>query len=213
MALLHKATLDPSKPELLAAYLLRVPDLSGPGQGELTSLGAYRFDDPAGDVGIETHLVAWESGPVIHVPLTYRAQPNEDGEAWLVGTLEHSVLGTRWVYNACGDPVYAKELVRTILTGGSQVEQYIETDEGRVYRDPTATVVGSGDETATDQWSAVDSIDASFDGSHSVIRVGDLEVVVRHLLSDDTAPSDGANATLTGAWQGSDESMVLAYTR
>jgi hypothetical protein len=213
MALLHKATLNPSKPELLAAYLMGVPALSGPGQGELSPLGAYRFDDPDGDVGIETHLVGWESGPVIHIPLTYRAQPNDAGEAWLVGTLEHSVLGTRWVYNACGDPVYAKELVRTMLTGGSQVEQYIETDEGRVYRDPTATVEGSADGTATDQWKAADSLDASFNESHSVIRVGDLEVVVRHLLSEQTAPSDGANATLTGTWHGADEPVVLAYTR
>ncbi|MGC4856177.1 maltokinase N-terminal cap-like domain-containing protein [Micromonospora sp. DT4] len=73
----------------------------------MVSRGAYRFDDPAGEVGIETMLVAAADGPVHQVPLTYRAAPLDDVDEWLVGTTEHSALGRRWVYDGCADPVYA----------------------------------------------------------------------------------------------------------
>ena len=135
MALLHQATLQPSKLDLLSGYL---------NVGALTQLGSYRFDDPDGQVGIETHLVADSSGAVLHLPLTYRNEPLAGIDEWGVGTIEHSVLGTRWVYNACADPVYAAQLIRAILTGGTQVEQYFESNGERLYREPTATVVGSG---------------------------------------------------------------------
>jgi hypothetical protein len=39
------------------------------------SVSAYRFDDPAGEVGIETLLVRRGAGPVLQVPLTYRGAP------------------------------------------------------------------------------------------------------------------------------------------
>jgi hypothetical protein len=41
---------------------------------ELERVGAYRFDDPVGEVGIETHLVR-AGERLLHVPLTYRANP------------------------------------------------------------------------------------------------------------------------------------------
>ena len=134
MALLYRATLRPSKLELLASYL---------GTGDLSALGSYRFDDPTGEVGIETHLVK-SGADVLHIPLTYRSEPLGGAEEWGIGTLDHSVLGKRWVYSGCADPVYATELIRAILTGGTQVEQYFEEGEERLYREPTATVLGSG---------------------------------------------------------------------
>src|SRR5690349_21374341 len=99
MALLHKATVTPTKLELLAGWL--------PGRrwhqsasGELERVAAFRFDDPAGAVGIETMLVRFGDGPVHHVPLTYRDAPLPGCDNWLIGTAEHSVLGKRWVYDA-----------------------------------------------------------------------------------------------------------------
>ena len=133
MALLHQATLRPSKLELLQAYT---------NGGAVEALGAYRFDDPAGEVGIETHLVAHAEGGVLHLPLTYRSEQLAGADEWLVGIVDHSVLGDRYVYNGCVDPVYVAQLVSAILTGGTQVEQYFETDTGREYREPSVTVVG-----------------------------------------------------------------------
>lgn len=56
------------------------------------------------------------------MPLTYRGAPLPGAEPWLVGTMEHSVLGRRWVYDGCGDPVHVAALVATILAGGIQAK-------------------------------------------------------------------------------------------
>lgn len=198
MALLHNATLHPSKLDLLAGYLR---------QSSLTQLGAYRFDDPNGAVGIETHLVRDPSGAIWHLPLTYRDEPLDGIEEWAVGTLEHSTLGKRWVYNGCADPVYASELIRAIFTGGSQVEQYFETDGGRQYRDPTATVLGSGEPgTPVPQVSGVHA--ESFDAD-TLIDAGSVQVVVRHRL--DSPEPESNSATLSGTWETAREPVVLAY--
>ncbi|MER5425058.1 maltokinase N-terminal cap-like domain-containing protein [Streptosporangium roseum] len=56
--------------------------------GEVPRVAAFRFDDPAGAVGIETMLVPTGDGPVHRVPLTYRDAP------WPVATIgdSHAVL-------------------------------------------------------------------------------------------------------------------------
>jgi len=198
MGLLHKATLHPSKLDLLAAYLR---------QDSLSSLGSYRFDDPAGEVGIETHILGDGSGAVWHLPLTYRNEPLAGAEEWAIGTMEHSVLGTRWAYNGCADAVYAGELIRAILSGGSQVEQYFDTDEGRVYRDPTAIVVGSGEKGTT--VAPVNGVHAESFETDTLIDAGLVQVVVRHRL--DSPEPERTSATLTGTWGDAAESVVLAY--
>lgn len=101
MAILHRATVTPTKLELVEAWADRQP---WGGSGPLEQVGSYRFDDPAGEVGVEALLVA-RGDVVLHVPLTYRAAPLDDAEPHLVGRMQHSVLGERWVHEAHGDPV------------------------------------------------------------------------------------------------------------
>ena len=65
MAILHQAELRPSKLELLANWL-PTQDWSGVGQlavSDLHRVASYRFDDPAGEVGIETMIVRAGEGP------------------------------------------------------------------------------------------------------------------------------------------------------
>ena len=124
MALIHQATLVPSKLVLLMAWLPSRPWFTG--EADVKSLGSFRFDDPSGEVGIETILVQATSGPVFQVPLTYRDAPRVGAEEFLVGTTEHSVLGTRWVYDGCGDPVWATALVTAVLTGGTQAAELVD---------------------------------------------------------------------------------------
>src|SRR5687767_1046232 len=114
MALLHRAEIRPTKLELLAAWLPGRSWYEGPAPGDVTRVSAYRFDDPAGDVGIETLLVRAGDGLLLQVPLTYRGAPLDGHDRWLVGTMEHSVLGRCWVYDGCGDPVYAAVLAEII---------------------------------------------------------------------------------------------------
>ncbi|HEU5038749.1 MAG TPA: hypothetical protein VFT70_17210 [Nocardioides sp.] len=143
MALLHQATLTPPKPELIAAWLPSQPWAAG--LPEVTPIGGFRLDDPAGEVGIEGILLrSADGGVVVHVPLTYRAAPLEGAEDALLGTTEHSVLGTRWVYDAPADPVYRAALTATIVEGGTGAEEYFEVDGERIAREPKVSVAGSG---------------------------------------------------------------------
>jgi hypothetical protein len=143
MALLHHATLTPKKPELIAAWLPRQPWAAG--LPEVTPIGGYRLDDPAGEVGLEGVILRSADGTVVvHVPLTYRSAPLEGAGQHLVGTAEHSVLGTRWVYDGTGDPLFLATLADTIVGGGTGAEQYFVVDGRRVPREPRVTVRGSG---------------------------------------------------------------------
>jgi hypothetical protein len=142
MALLHRATLTPTKLQLLEAWGPEQPWFVG--DAPLTLVANFRFDDPLGEVGVETLLVRAGDGPVMQVPVTYRDAPLAGAEAALIGTTHHSVLGPRWVYDGLGDPVYLQTLAATVLSGGTEVEMWIDEGEGLVLRPPTATVVGSG---------------------------------------------------------------------
>jgi hypothetical protein len=91
----------------------------GSGTPSLRPIGFFRFEDPAGQVGIETHLVT-DGTDVYQIPMTYRGMPLAlaDGAAGLIATAEHSVLGTRWIYDGTVDPVWRQELLRIVQTGG-----------------------------------------------------------------------------------------------
>lgn len=142
MAIIYQATLVPSKAEIVAAWLPTQPWFDGPADVAVP-VAAYRFDDPEGEVGAESLLLDVH-GRLVHVPLTYRAAELPGARRWLLGTLEHSVLGTRWVYDALGDPVYRAELTRVVLEGGTQVPMMVETPDGPVEREPSVHVRGSG---------------------------------------------------------------------
>lgn len=143
MAIIHRdGNITPTKRELAAAWL----DRQGLGAGDVEMLGAYRFDDPAGEVGIEGHLVR-RAGEMFHLPMTYRGAPCDEAGAHLLATMEHSVLGRRWVYAAEGDPValacYAAALA------GRQEQASLEVWEGGApvgqQRPNTVTLAAEGD--------------------------------------------------------------------
>jgi hypothetical protein len=115
------ATLTPHFRDFLPQWVARQPWYRGIGISSLAPVGHFRFEDPSGEVGIETHLVS-DGQAVYQVPLTYRGAPMKDGEpaaaAALVTTAEHSVLGTRWIYDGEADPVWRGELLRLVRAGG-----------------------------------------------------------------------------------------------
>ncbi|MET7879627.1 CG0192-related protein [Micromonospora profundi] len=210
MALLHRATLRPSKLDLLATWLPGRQWYQGPAGVNAVSSGAYRFDDPAGEVGIETMLVGASGGPVHQVPLTYRAAPVDGADDWLVGTVEHSALGQRWVYDGCGDPVYAAALAHAILAGTGQAEQYFEVDGRREVREPTMTVVASG--AGDNSVRPVGGIRRVVDGDSTIIVTDSVELVVVRRPAEDGA-AGAAGATLSGSWAGQATTVPLAYAR
>ncbi|MGO3326431.1 maltokinase N-terminal cap-like domain-containing protein [Gordonia sp. (in: high G+C Gram-positive bacteria)] len=174
MAVIYDATLSPSKEELIRDFL----DSAGLARGDVERLAAYRFDDPEGEVGIEAHIVA-RGGRIFHVPLTYRGAPL-DG-ATPVGTMEHSVLGRRWVYAAADDPVALDAYTRALHNAQGQAALEAHRADGTV--EPMATTM-------------------------ALIVVGEAELEsTLHLTYDVGTPATG-HTTLVATW--ADESVVVA---
>ncbi|GMA30713.1 maltokinase N-terminal cap-like domain-containing protein [Litorihabitans aurantiacus] len=137
MAEIHDTTMEPSRLELLAAWMPRQRWFAGKGRApQLRVVGGYRLDDPAGEVGVHVVIVADDSGsaPVVYqVPLTYRDSEAPGLGRALVGTTQHGVLGERWVYDGAHDPVFAATFL-DLLTGrtAAQDPSVSDTPQPRV---------------------------------------------------------------------------------
>jgi hypothetical protein len=125
--------------------------------------------------------------------MTYRGAPLEGAEEHLIDTTDHSVLGKRWVYDACGDPVGVSALLTAITTGGHEAALEMEQGGEIVTFDPTCRVVGSGTATAGVSVDAVTVVDH---GDPTVVRAGAHELVVARVLG----PGVTGRETLTATW-------------
>lgn len=200
MALIHQATLRPTKLELLAEWLPGRDWFTGPATA-VERVAAYRFDDLAGAVGIETLLVRAGDGPVFQVPLTYRGAPLDGADERLLGTAEHSTLGKRWIYDGTGDPVYAAALASAILGNTGQAEEFVEGDDGLERRELSMDIAS----TAAARVPEVGPLLRVFDGDPTIITTDTVELVVRRRL--DAAPT---GVGLTGTWPGQATPVQLA---
>ncbi|MFI2432702.1 1,4-alpha-glucan branching protein [Streptomyces sp. NPDC018693] len=155
MAVIHHTELRPTKLELLTAWLPSRPWYRGAAaEPELAKAGGFRLDDPEGEVGIEFMVVTDTSGsaPTTYlVPLTYRGTPLDGAEHALVGTMEHGVLGRRWAYDGCHDPVLVAQLL-ALVEGRAQAQHQSLSDTPD--REVVVSFTGDGplsaDVTATD---------------------------------------------------------------
>ncbi|MEV5502906.1 1,4-alpha-glucan branching protein [Nonomuraea fuscirosea] len=131
MAVIHHTTLTPTKLELLTTWLPTRPWYrGGPAGPELAKGGGFRLDDPEGAVGIEFMVVNDVSdgrATAYLVPLTYRGAPLDEAGHALIGTAEHGVLGRRWIYDGCHDPVLIAELT-ALIEGRAQPQDQNTTD-------------------------------------------------------------------------------------
>ncbi|WP_264932521.1 1,4-alpha-glucan branching protein [Streptomyces sp. A012304] len=143
MAVIHNVALKPSKLELLTSWLPSRPwYFGGAGEPELAEAGGFRLDDPQGEVGIEFMVVTDTSGtqPTAYmVPLTYRGAPLDGAEHALVGTMKHGILGRRWAYDGCHDPVLVAQLL-ALIEGRVQAQDQNTSDIPD--RDVTRSYIG-----------------------------------------------------------------------
>ena len=202
MALLHRATIRPTKLELLTDWVPTQPW----GEPGVELVGAYRFDDPDGEVGIETIILSTAAGHVLQTPLTYRGAPLAGAEPFLICTMEHSVLGPRWIYDATGDPVYAQVLASVLLAGVGQAEELVEGADAP--REPSVRVTGIGERSG--DVPPLSGVTVSSDGSATLLDSGAVRMVVRRRLDEHVTPPDD-HAVLTGTWSGTDAPVLLAY--
>jgi 1,4-alpha-glucan branching enzyme len=206
------ATMTPSLPELLLRWL---PDQRWfPARGRkisLKRLGGIRLEDPAGEVELEVHLVAVESGrraDVVNIPLSYRSSPLPGAEAGLVGQAEHSKLGTRWVYDGAYDPVFVSAWLELMRSGSSTADGrttghgFGDFASGPPIREPLDTSVLAGEQSNT-------SVVARGAGTPLIVKffrvlaAGESpDVLVSARLTE--AGSDDVPATfgwVTGSWE------------
>ena len=186
-----RATLDPTKQELLEAWL---PSRSwASGVTSVEKLAEYRYDDPAGEVGVETILWRTDHGTVLQVPFTYRGAPLAGSDDFLVGTTDHSALGPRWVYDGCADPIWASTVATAILTGGTQAQMVIERDGELVDVPPRMEVRGSGVPGAdVPVISAIDSV--VDDGPLTTVVAGSVTISLARVVGTPVA----GDAVLSG---------------
>lgn len=202
MALFHRATLTPSKLDAIAAWIPGRP--WGPPAGEqIDAVGAFRFDDPEGRVGIEVHLVA-AGGAVFHVPLTYRDAPLDGAADALVTEMEHSALGTRWVYDGLNDPLFVTMLAAVAMTGQGEALGMVNVD-GRWLIAPTNVRIRGGgwglDRVAVDGFVGDD-----VDGAAPTFRNERFDLIVHRRPQPGPQPPVG----LTAEWPGGPGAVVLA---
>jgi Maltokinase N-terminal cap domain len=201
MARFHRAVITPTKEELIADWAPR-QSWGPPAGGSMDVVGSYRFDDPDGRVGMEVFLVDAQ-GLLVHVPLTYRDEPLPGADDALICEMEHSVLGTRWVYDGLRDPQLVVMLAAVSMTGqGEALGMAIY--EGRWYVAPTNVRIQGG--TWTLERVPVDGFDlVSDEAGRSVLRNDRFELSVFRRPSPGPRPAIG----LTATWDGQTEPVVL----
>jgi len=212
VALLYKATLTPTKIELLQTWAPKQPWLGDVDTTTVEAVGSYRFDDPDGEVGMETHLLRGADGHILQVPVTYRGAPMAGADSLLIGTMQHSVLGERWMYDACGDPVYVRALATVVLSGGTHAQLDVVTDAGQVRLDATTQVSGSG--SGDSEIPPIGPVSLSNEGTETFIRVPHLELTLLRVIDPDRE-SDvrTGKERLVGTWPGHDDPALLALAQ
>ncbi|MFW2381618.1 MAG: maltokinase N-terminal cap-like domain-containing protein [Acidimicrobiales bacterium] len=205
MALYHKATITPSKSEMvtrLVAARQLCPDAEAP----IEIIGAYRFDDPEGRVGMESHLAT--CGEVLlHVPLTYRDEPLVGAEGALVGEMEHSALGTRWVYDGLGDDRFILMLAAVALTGQGEALGLVLNDGEWFIAPSNIRIRGGG---WTQERVSVDGFERrSGEGPTVTFQNDRFELIVHRRPVPGSQPAMG----LTASWDGQPRPIVLAEVR
>lgn len=205
MAIFHRATVTPTKAELIGDWAPTQP--WGPSaDAPVEVVGAFRFDDPDGRVGMETHLVT-VGDTLFQVPLTYRDEPVEGAENAFIREMEHSVLGTRWVYDGLGDARFVTLLAAVALTGQGEALG-MAVHEDRWYIAPTNVRINGGGWTLER---------VPVDGFSLVSQTADKTVLQsdRFVLEVFRRPVPGPQPAigLTATWAGGPEAVVLAEVR
>lgn len=205
MAIFHRATLTPTKADLIAGWLPGRP-WGPPAGAPLDVIGSYRFDDPDGRVGMETHLVT-AADVLFQVPLTYRDEPLAGADDALIAEMHHSVLGTRWVYDGLRDPLFVVMLAAVTMTGQGEAVGMVVYDD-RWYIAPSNVRIRGGG------WSeervAVDGFERAAGDDATVVLHND-----RFALTVHRRPTVGPRPAigLTATWPGQPDAVVLAEVR
>ncbi|MCV9992867.1 hypothetical protein OIU93_00975 [Paeniglutamicibacter sp. ZC-3] len=188
MSEIFATTMDPTKHELIGSWLPKQPWFEGAREPVLETVGGFRLDDPAGEVGMEFIIVvdsAPETPVTYHVPLAYRGSALPGAEDSLLRTSDHGVLGKRWIYDAEGDPVWQAQ-IRALLAGevaaqhqniSHTLEPLVGVERAAASRtaDPAPTVIRRPVAGAAGADGAAGSISSPWTESGAVVRGAVIE--------------------------------------
>jgi maltokinase-like protein len=202
MALFHLATITPTKAELIAKWAPTQP--WGPADDvPIEVIGSYRFDDPDGRVGMETHLVT-AGAALLQVPLTYRDEPLDGADDALIVEMQHSVLGTRWVYDGLRDPRLVLMLAAVAMTGQGEALGMAVYDDRWYIAPSNVRIQGGG---WTQERVPVDGFEVGHEDATTVVLRNDrFELMVFRRPVPGPRPAIG----LTATWDGQADPIVLA---
>jgi hypothetical protein len=205
MAIFHRATITPTKAELIEAWLPAQP-WGPPAAGPIEVHGSYRFDDPEGRVGMETHLVT-AGGVLFQVPLTYRDEPDHEAASGFITEMDHSVLGRRWVYDGLHDPRHVAVLAGVTMTGQGEALGMV-VYEGRWFIAPSEVRIQGGG--WTEERVPVDGFELVADeAAASVLRNDRFELTFHRRPVPAARPPMG----LTATWATQPDPVLLATVR
>ncbi|NEY32871.1 1,4-alpha-glucan branching protein [Streptomyces sp. PRKS01-65] len=208
MAVIHQTVLKPTKLELLTSWLPSRPWYrGGTAEPRLSHAGGFRLDDPEGEVGIEFLVVTDASGalPVSYlVPLAYRGARLDGADHALVGTMDHGVLGQRWAYDGCHDPVVVAQLLALIEgRAQAQAQNLSDTPDREVTRSCAGEAATAAGLTAV----ATDDLEGTDLplGHGGILR---LHRVLRPAPDSGPVLPEGAAGHVAGAWNLPDGTRV-----
>jgi len=205
MAIFHVATNTPPKSELIGDWLHRQawgPAAAGP----IELVGSFHLDDPDGEVGMQVFVVR-AGDALLHVPLTYRAAPLAGADDALLGEMEHSVLGTRFVYDGMSDDRFVTVLAGVAISGYGQALGFARHDD-RWYSVPDELLVrGTG--MLTHRVPVDGFTIAAETADHEVLRNDKIELTVVRRIDDRQPPAIG----LTVTWPGQPDPRTLVIAR
>ncbi|GAA1338234.1 1,4-alpha-glucan branching protein GlgB [Arthrobacter roseus] len=122
--------MTPALPDLLESWLPGQRWFPSRGREvKLRRVGGIKLQDPAGEVGLEVHIIAVVSGrrtDVISVPLSIRSKPATESGMVFIGESEHSERGRRWVYDGTSDPVFVAAWLELMRTSGTTADDRTE---------------------------------------------------------------------------------------
>ncbi|WP_314612577.1 maltokinase N-terminal cap-like domain-containing protein [Streptomyces stackebrandtii] len=199
MAVIHRTTMQPTKLELLATWLPTRDWYTGREEGPSPAkAGGFRLDDPAGEVGIEFMVVTDGPETAYLVPMTYRGAPLDGAEHALIGTSEHGVLGTRWIYDGAHDPVLVGQLY-ALLRGRAvaQAQSVNDTPDPTVSVSPVESASGAADAELV-------RVTERSDHTAVVVRASgapeELTLRVRRVLRAAEGDGEPGRAQVTAEW-------------
>jgi hypothetical protein len=152
---------------------------------------------------METHLVT-AGAALLQIPLTYRDQPLNDADDALITEMQHSVLGTRWVYDGLRDPQLIIMLAAVTMTGQGEALGMALYD-GRWYIAPSNVRIKGGGWTR--ERVPVDGFElATDDPTASTLRNDRFQLTVHRR----PLPRPRPPIALTATWNGQRDAVVLA---